>query len=94
MQNGKDKPPSYIRYGKLLILLGLAVALALLVSIKNPFFTVEYQVGDVARENLKAPVDFTISGTDVTVKRGEVIVREGERITVDHFVKIKAYNNL
>jgi cyclic-di-AMP phosphodiesterase PgpH len=94
MQNGKDKPPSYIRYGKLLILLSLAVALALLVSIKNPFFMVEYQAGDIARENLKAPVDFTVSGTDITVKRGEVIVREGERITSDQVAKITEYNNL
>jgi len=94
MQNGKDKPPSYIRYGKLLILLGLAVALALLVSVKNPFFIVEYQLGDIARENLRAPIDFTVPGTDVTVKRGEVIMREGERISSDHFAKIVVYNNL
>lgn len=69
MQNGKDKPPSYIRYGKLLILLSLAVALALLVSIKNPFFMVEYKADDIARETVKAPLDFTVSGTDITVKR-------------------------
>ena len=94
MQNGKDKPPSYMRYGKLLILLGLAVALALLVSIKNPFFIVQYKLGDVARENLRAPADFTVPGTDVTVKKGEVIVREGERINADHLGKIWAYSNL
>ncbi len=94
MQNGKDKPPSYVRYGKLLILLSLAVALALLVSVKNPFFMVEYQLGDIARENLKAPIDFTVPGTDITVKRGEVIVREGERITAGQMGKIAAYNSL
>ncbi len=98
MQNGKDKPkdkpPSYIRYGKLLVLLGLAVALALIVSIKNPFFIVEYQLGDIARENLRAPVDYTLPGTETSVKKGEMIVREGERITSDHLAKISAYNNL
>ncbi len=80
--------------GSSLILLGLAVALALLVSIKNPFFIVEYQLGDIARENLRAPIDFTVPGTDITVKKGEVIVREGERISSDHLAKIAAYNNL
>jgi hypothetical protein len=38
MQNGKDKPPSYLRYAKLIILVCLTLALALIVSIKNPFF--------------------------------------------------------
>ncbi|MBP1747777.1 MAG: rane-associated metal-dependent phosphohydrolase [Deltaproteobacteria bacterium] len=83
-----------MRYGKLLILLGLAVALALLISVTNPFFMVEYQFGDIARESLRAPVDFTVPGTDLTVKKGEVIVREGERISVDHLAKIAAYSNL
>ncbi|MCK9228304.1 MAG: HDIG domain-containing protein [Syntrophorhabdaceae bacterium] len=94
MQNGKDKPPSYVRYGKILILLGLAVALALLVSIKSPYFIAEYQLGDIARENLRAPADFAVPGTDITVKKGEVIVREGERIGSDHLAKIAVYNNL
>lgn len=94
MQNGKDKPPSYLNYGKLLILFCLAVALALVVSTKNPFFIVEYQPGDIARENLRAPVDFSVPGTDVTVKKGEIIVREGERINADHLRKIAAFNSL
>jgi len=94
MQNGKDKPPSYLRYGKLVILVGLALILALIVSIKNPFFIAEYQLGDIARENLRAPMDFSVPGTDVTVKKGEVIVREGERINADHLSRIAVYNTL
>ncbi len=94
MQNGKDKPPSYLRYGKLIVLFCLALALALIVSIKNPFFTVEYQFGDIARESLRAPADFSVPGTDMVVKKGEVIVREGERVNMDHLRKIAAFNTL
>ena len=94
MQNGKDKPPSHINYGKLIVLFCLAIALSLIVSIKNPFFTAEYQLGDIARENLKAPVDFRVPGDDTTVKKGEIIVREGERVNVEHLRKISAYNSL
>jgi putative nucleotidyltransferase with HDIG domain len=94
MQNGKDKPPSYLRYAKLIILVCLTLALALIVSIKNPFFVAEYQLGDIARENLRAPMDFSVPGTDITVKKGEVIVREGERINADHLSRIAVYNTL
>ena len=94
MQNGKDKPPSYLNYGKLLVLFCLAVALSLVISIKNPFFTAEYQFGEITRETIKAPVDFSVPGTDTTVKKGEVIVREGERITDDHISKLVIYNTL
>ena len=82
MQNGKDKPPSYLRYGKLIILFFLAVALATVVTIKNPFFIAEYKLGDIARESIRAPLDFPVPGTEEMVKKGEVIVREGERMLV------------
>ncbi|MHB8109224.1 MAG: HD family phosphohydrolase [Syntrophorhabdaceae bacterium] len=94
MQNGKDKPPSHIRYAKLIILSCLAVALGLIVTIKNPFFIVEYKLGEVARENLRAPVDFTVPGTNTTVKKGEIIVREGERVNQEQIAKIETYNNI
>jgi membrane-associated HD superfamily phosphohydrolase len=35
-----------------------------------------------------------VPGTDVTVKKGEVIVREGERINADHLSRIAVYNTL
>ena len=94
MQNGKDKPPSQIQYGKLLVLFCLAVSLSVIVSLKNPFFSAEYQLGDIARENIKAPALFTVPGTETTVKKGEVIVREGERISEDHLSKLAVYNTL
>jgi len=94
MQNGKDKPPSHLQYGKLLVLFCLAISLALIISIKNPFFTAEYQLGDIARENIKAPVNLTVPGTGTTIKKGEIIVREGERITETHMVNLAVYNTL
>ena len=43
MQNGKAKPPSYLNYRRLLVLLLLSLLLSLIVSIKDPFKLSEYQ---------------------------------------------------
>jgi len=94
MQNGKDKPPSHIDYRKLIILFLLSLALSLIISIGNPYFNTEYQYGDIARDNVKAPADLSVPGSDITIKRGEIIVREGERINEEHLKKISALNAL
>jgi hypothetical protein len=94
MQNGKDKPPSHIDYRKLIILFLLSLALSLIISIGNPYFNTEYQYGDIARDNVKSPADLSVPGSDITIKRGEIIVREGERINEEHRKKLSALNAL
>jgi hypothetical protein len=88
MQNGKAKPPSYLTYRRLLVLLVLSFLLSLIVSIKDPFNLSEYQYGDVARKNIKSPADIYLPDKDITMKKGEIIVREGDRITDEHLGKI------
>jgi len=90
MSNGKDKPPSRIDYQKLVILLLLALALSTVISLGDSHFNEEYQVGDIARENVKSPADLTVPESDITIKKGEIIVREGERINEDHRKKLSA----
>jgi cyclic-di-AMP phosphodiesterase PgpH len=92
MQNGKDKPPSYQNYRRLLIFLALSLTLAFTVTINitDSLRPQEYQYGDIARENIRAPRDTHIPKMDLTVKKGEIIVREGERITEEHLKKLAA----
>jgi cyclic-di-AMP phosphodiesterase PgpH len=90
MPNGKDKPPSRIDYQKLVILLLLALALSTVISLGNSHFNEEYQVGDIARENVKSPADITVPESDIAIKKGEIIVREGERINEEHRRKLSA----
>ncbi len=94
MPNGKDKPPSYLQYRKLLILLFLSLALSFVINIKQPHRIAEYQLGDIAQENIRAPADIYIPKLDITLKKGEVIVREGERITEEHLNELYALKGM
>ena len=77
-----------------MILFLFSLALSSIIHIESPQFIIEYKLGDIAERNIKAPVDFIVQGTDVAVKKGEIIVREGERITEDHLEKLAAVNAL
>ena len=76
MPNGKDKPPSYIDYRKLLILFLFSLVLSLIISIGNPRINTTYQLNDIAPSNIKSPADLSIPDSDTNVKKGEIIVRE------------------
>ncbi|OPY83971.1 MAG: hypothetical protein A4E65_00419 [Syntrophorhabdus sp. PtaU1.Bin153] len=89
MQNGKAKTPSHhLDHRKLLILLLVSLALSLVVTIRDPFRVREYRLGDIAERNIKSRVDLYLPDKDLTIKKGEIIVREGDRITDDHLEKL------
>lgn len=88
MQNGKAKPPSYLNYRRLLILLIFSLLLSFIINIKDPFKLTEYQYGDIAKKNIKSPEDIYLTNKDITMKKGEIIVREGDRITDEHLEKL------
>jgi cyclic-di-AMP phosphodiesterase PgpH len=88
MQSEKAKPPSYLNYRRLLVILLLSLLLSFIASTKDPFKLSEYQYNDIARKNIKSPVDIYLPDTDVTMKKGEIIVREGDRITDEHLRKL------
>jgi cyclic-di-AMP phosphodiesterase PgpH len=94
MQNGKDKPFIFLKYGKFFIFLVLSILLSLIISIKSQYGITEYQYGDIAKENIKSPVDTYIPKMDITVKKGEIIIREGERVGEDHLDKLYAFKNI
>lgn len=94
MQNGRDKPPSYFYYRKFLILFALSLLLSFIINIQQPYTPEEYQLGDIARENIKSSADLYAPRSDITVKKGEVIVREGERINEEHLRKLSAFSLL
>ncbi len=94
MPNGKDKPPSRIDYRKLTVLFFFAIALSAIIGIGSFTFHEEYQSGDIARKNIKSPADVYVPGSDVAIKKGEIIVREGERIREDHLKKLAAVKGL
>ena len=94
MQNGKDKPPSHLKYRKLIVLLLLSIILSLIINIRHSYRLTEYQYGDIAKENIKSPVDIYIPKMDITLKKGEMIIREGERISEEHLNKLYALKSL
>ncbi|MFQ5586946.1 MAG: hypothetical protein ACE5GF_09025, partial [Thermodesulfobacteriota bacterium] len=51
-----------------------------------------YEVGDIAVMDVKSPSDISVNGT--RIKRGEIVVREGGRITAEGLAKIQAIQEL
>jgi cyclic-di-AMP phosphodiesterase PgpH len=93
MQNGKDKPSSHPDLRRLLILFLFALTLSLAISVQNPFWFDEYGLGDVVRSTVRATQDVYAPEADVTIKKGEVVVREGERINAGHLQRLSALKN-
>jgi len=88
MQNGKDKPPSYRDYRNPLVLVILSLMVSLVVSININQDMPEYRYGDIANQNIKSPTDIDMPDINVMLKKGEIIVREGERVNEEHLKKM------
>lgn len=86
----KDKPPSYFNRERLLILFLFALALTVIIHVGYPFGVTDYQYGDVARENIKSPAQLSLPGSGTIIKKGEIIVREGERVDQRGLEKLAA----
>ncbi|MCK4846238.1 MAG: HDIG domain-containing protein [Deltaproteobacteria bacterium] len=68
---------------KKLVLLVLVCAISAVIFFPTlAFFSFTYKVGDVAVMDIKSPVEITVS-KDVSIKKGEVVVREGDVVTSD-----------
>ena len=80
MNNEKDKPPSRLTLRKYLIIGLFALILAALINVKLPHDPGRYKVGDIARETIRSASTFILPGTDIEMKKGEVIVREGQKV--------------
>jgi putative nucleotidyltransferase with HDIG domain len=57
------------RFAKLCLLLCLSLTLALILSPRTPTPSRHYQVGDIARENVKATGEFLVEDVETTAKR-------------------------
>jgi hypothetical protein len=88
MKNEKNKPPSRLALRKYLILSLFALAIAALVSVKLPLPPGQYQVGDIAQKTIRAPSGYVVPGSTLAVKKGEVIVREGQKISQEDLEKL------
>jgi cyclic-di-AMP phosphodiesterase PgpH len=81
MPNGKERPPSRLNARRLLILFLFALSLTVFAGLKSPFWPTKYQYGDIATRSVKSPVNLPVPSSYRVIKKGEIIVREGERIT-------------
>ncbi|HUJ69099.1 MAG TPA: HDIG domain-containing protein [Syntrophorhabdales bacterium] len=88
MKAEKDKPPSRPPFRKYFILLLFSLILAGLINVKLPQRINQYQLGDIANETIRAPSSYAPSNSDITLKKGEVIVREGQKIGSEDLKKL------
>ncbi|MCX8021285.1 MAG: HDIG domain-containing protein [Syntrophorhabdaceae bacterium] len=94
MQGEKDKPPSYRWLRPYLIILLFSLVISAIINFKMPVTYTEYHSGDIARENIKSPADTYLPDMDITLKKGEMIIREGEKIGEEHLNKLYALKSL
>lgn len=90
MANGKEKPPSYQKYRILFIFFILSAILALVFSYKSDHGLPEYHIGDIPSKNIKSKFETDIPSLGITVKKGEVVVREGEKVTKEQLMILNA----
>jgi cyclic-di-AMP phosphodiesterase PgpH len=88
MKSEKDKPPSRLLLRKYLILALFSLILAGLINVKLPQRINQYQVGDIASETIRAPSSYAPPDSDISLKKGEVIVREGQKISSEDLQKL------
>ena len=66
---------------KVLLLILVCAVTAVVFFPAHTYFSFTYKIGDVAVMDIKSPVD--IETDEVSIKKGEIVVREGERVTED-----------
>jgi len=89
-QNGKDKPPSRILLRKFLTFLIFSFVVSLLSIVEVPKSVPEYREGDIALKNVKAKQDTYVPEMGITLKKDEIVIREGERVKEEHLRKLRA----
>ncbi len=88
MKIEKDKPPSRFSLKKYTIIGLLALLLGAVVNVKLPYDPGRYRVGDIAKQTVRSPSTFILPGTGIDVRKGEVIVREGQKISPEDARKL------
>ncbi len=77
---------------RLFLLLTTALILTFLIVPSTQFLTGSFKAGDIAKIDVRATEDYQLTDGDLTalqVKKGEMIVREGDRITEDQALKLR-----
>jgi len=77
---------------KLLLIFLVTLVISALFLTTYTIHDPSYKAGDVAVTDVKSPADITIDG--VLIKRGEIVVREGERITDKGLEMVEAIQGL
>jgi membrane-associated HD superfamily phosphohydrolase len=75
---------------KHVIIVLFALVVAAIIHVRVPYWIGDYRVGDIATGTIRAPSDFLVSQTGVTIKKGEVIARKGQTISPADLQKLSA----
>lgn len=94
MKNEKDKPPSRLALRKYAVFFLFSLVLAALVNVRIPQVIGRYHAGDIARETVRSSTDYETPGADMTLKKGEVIVREGQKISHEDLQKLSVVKEI
>ncbi|MCX7857932.1 MAG: HDIG domain-containing protein [Deltaproteobacteria bacterium] len=88
--NGKDKPPSSLFLRKAFIFLIFSLLSSLLFTLELNTPIPLYKEGDIALKNIKAKEETYVPEIGITLKKDEMVIREGERVSEEHLKKLNA----
>ncbi len=94
MKNEKDKPPSRLAFKKYLVICIFSLALAAIANIKVPILVERYQVGDIAARTVRSSTDYVVPESGTAVRKGEVIVREGQKVSREDNEKMASFRQI
>ncbi len=94
MKSEMDRLPSRFVVRKYLLIALFSLVLAALVNIELPLQSGRWQIGEIATRTVRSTTNYTVPGSDATVKKGEAIVREGQKIGPEEARKLAGLNEL
>ncbi|MBI3354364.1 MAG: hypothetical protein HY034_05710, partial [Nitrospirae bacterium] len=89
MHTASIKSPVFQKWAAAVIMSGMV---SFLFSTNISFIGYSYNVGDIAATNVTADQNITAEGMDI--KKGEIIVRAGDRVTEDTIKKLKLLQDI
>ncbi len=80
MQDKKEKSQPFPVNRKHVIIVLFSLVVAAVIYLRIPYIIPDYRAGDTALGNIRAPFDFMVPEISTTIKKGEIVVRQGQKI--------------
>jgi hypothetical protein len=75
---------------KHIIILGFCLLLTTIIHVRIPYYIADYHAGEVVTYTVRAPHDVMLADQGVSLKKGDIIVKAGQKISLADLQKLTA----